>query len=219
MAVPAENADERNLIASLRRKDRHAFSVLVSRYHAGLIRVAGAFVKTRATAEEVAQDTWLAVIEGIDRFEGRSSLKSWIFAILANRARTRAVRDGRTINFSDFVDPQAGPSPDLGDSFAASGSWKSRPEAWEELDPERIVSGKELWRHALAMIDALPEGQRVVLTLHDIEGCESDEICAMLGLSESNQRVLLHRARSSLRKSFDRLIRVQVSTDRRDSDN
>jgi RNA polymerase sigma-70 factor (ECF subfamily) len=205
----ADPAEER-LLAGLRNGDEQAFMELVERYGASLLRVALLFVATRAVAEEVVQETWLAVFAGIDRFEGRSSLKTWLFRILTNRAKTRAVREARSVPFSALVGAEAGgddPAVDP-DRFLPldhprwPGHWAASPRSWAET-PEQRLLGSETRRVIRESIEALPPVQRAVITLRDIDGFESDEVCAALDLSDGNQRVLLHRARSRVRAALD----------------
>lgn len=159
-----------------------------------MIRVAATIVDSRATAEEVAQETWLAVLQNIGGFEGRSSLAGWIYTILINKARTRARREGRSVSFD-----AGGADNDLTAAFDGHGRWKETPELWDEITPERIVAGRRLAEHLRAAIDALPPAQRAVIVLRVQQGLEPAEICALLGISDGNMRVLLHRARLSLR--------------------
>jgi len=196
-----------DLYARLRSGDQVAFRSLVNRLHRSLIGVAMGFVGNRATADEVVQETWLAVIEGLDCFEQRSSLKNWIFAILANKARTRAVRDRRTITVADFAgefsDDEAAVAPFR---FDASGSWSAPPAAWDEVTPEKIVAGRQMLEHVSAAIDQLPPAQRSVLILREVENIPAPEVSSLLGITESNQRVLLHRARLRIREQIERVL-------------
>ena len=200
-------ADERELVGALRAGDEAAFSELVSRHHPALVRIAQAYTGTRALAEEVAQDTWLAVLKGIDRFEGRSALRTWIIGILMNQAKTRATREKRTVPFSSLFDPGPGePAVDPGrfeppDDPEYPRWWSSYPARWD-LPEDRSVAN-ETRAVVQRAIDALPSGQRVVITLRDVEGATSDEACSALGISETNQRVLLHRARSKVRRALE----------------
>ncbi len=194
--------DERQLVAALRSGDEAAFRDLIARYHAPFVRVAQMYVPSRALAEEVAQETWLAVLEGIDRFEGRSSLKTWLFRILTNRAKTRGMREGRSLPFSSLenddaaVDVDRFRDPDDG----WPGHWRAPPRAFPE---ERLLAAET--RDVIAdAIERLPETQRTVITLRDIEGWSADEVCNALTLSETNQRVLLHRARSAVRAALEK---------------
>jgi len=197
-------AGQAELVAALRAYDETAFAALVDELGPSMLRVARMYVSTQAVAEEVVQETWLAVLTGIDRFEGRSSLKTWIFRILANRAKTRGEREGRSLPFSS-VGGVAGDGDEHSvdpDRFLADGHWGSPPADWSGL-PEDRLAGKETIEVAHAAIEALPETQRAVITMRDLEGWSSEEARNVLGLSESNQRVLLHRARSKVRRALE----------------
>lgn len=194
--------DEAALVARLRAGDRQAFAALVARHGGALLRLARTFVKVPAVAEEVVQDTWLAALDGLAGFEGRASLRTWLFRILANRARTRAVKEGRSVPWSAFGEEvEGGPAEDPA-SFRPDGHWRERVEGWSEEDPERLALGAETRAAIEAAIAALPEGQRAVLTLRDVEGLDAAEACNILALSETNQRVLLHRARARVRAAL-----------------
>lgn len=188
------------LLARLIAGDEAAFVLLVDRFHGPLVRLALGFVRDRSVAEEVVQDTWIAVVEGLPTFEGRSSFDTWIFRILANRARTRGVREARSTPFSAFESGADGGGPAVDPSrFKESGGWGSPPKRWDEQDPERIAMSAEAMAALQQGIDALPPAQRTAVVLRDIEGLESDEVCNILDVSETNLRVLLHRGRSRLR--------------------
>jgi RNA polymerase sigma-70 factor (ECF subfamily) len=197
--------DDAELVQAIRDGDERAFAELVDRHHASLVRVAQGYVRDRAVAEEVAQDTWLAVLKGIDRFEGRSSLKTWIFRILANQAKSRAARERRTVPFSALTDadgdPDA-PSVDPNRFDSATGMWSRPPGRWPD-EPEGELLRGEARRVVLDAIGGLPDGQRAVITLRDVEGFDSAEACNVLGISEVNQRVLLHRARARVRQALE----------------
>jgi len=204
--VARVGAAEAELLDALRDGQESAFAALVQEYHASILRVAGMYVSNRATAEEVAQETWLAVLKGLDRFEGRSSLKTWIFRIVANIARTRAQRDARSVPFSSIGDETSEPAVDP-DRFVPSGErwaghWKSYPDRWDAVPEERLV-GEETRACVEQAIERLPPAQRQVITLRDVEGWSSEEVCSALELSETNQRVLLHRARSKVRQALE----------------
>jgi RNA polymerase sigma-70 factor, ECF subfamily len=202
---------EERLLRSLRDGDERAFDELVRRYHSALVRVATAYVGSRPAAEEVAQDTWLAILRGLDRFEGRSALRTWIFSILVNRAKTHAGRNGRTIPFSSLLPPEeAGSAASVEpERFVRPGAerwaghWSVPPQSWDGV-PEARLASKETREVVLRAIDALPPGQAAVITLRDVQGCSSREVCSLLGVSEVNQRVLLHRARSRVRAALER---------------
>ncbi len=179
------------LLAQARGGDASAFEALVERHHMTLVRVATTFVRNRVEAEDVAQDTWLAVLRGLERFEGRSSFRTWLFAILANRARTTAYKARR-----------AGPSVDP-DRFGPDGGWVEPPPAWTDAVDERLDAAA-LAPRVRAAIDELPEAQQQVITLRDVEGLDAGAVCQLLHISEGNQRVLLHRARSKVRTALER---------------
>lgn len=193
--------DTPEFLARLRAGDEAAFRRLIRRYHGSLVGVASGIIGSRAQAEEVVQDAWLAVFSHIGRFEGRSALSSWLFTIVLNRARTRAVREGRTVGFAAFAEDD-GPAVDPS-RFAPDGHWAERPALWEELDPERVVSGRQLWVHVQEVIEKMPAGQRAVIILRDIEGQSAEDACVLLGITSENQRVLLHRARNRVRAAID----------------
>jgi RNA polymerase sigma-70 factor (ECF subfamily) len=199
-------AAEAQLLEALRAGDEDAFRALVREYQPSLVRVARIYVPTQAAAEEVAQETWLGVLNGLSRFEGRSSLRTWIFRILTNIAKTRAVRDGRTLPFSALSDPGRVPEAAVdADRFLDlehprwPGHWALRPEAW----PEDALIAAETREQLADAIEALPPAQRAVISLRDIEGWSSEEVRNALDLSETNQRVLLHRARSKVRAALE----------------
>lgn len=202
--------EDAELARRVRAGDRPAFAALVARHGGALLRFALTFVRSRAAAEEVVQDTWMAVLEGLPRFEGRSSLRTWMFRIVANRARTRVERDGRSVPFSALGADEGGPpevpavSPDR---FDGTGHWREPIEAWTEESPERLALRAETRGVLEAAIAALPEGQRAVIVLRDLEGLDAAETCALLGIGDANQRVLLHRARTRVRLALDRHMR------------
>jgi RNA polymerase sigma-70 factor (ECF subfamily) len=199
-------AGEAELLEALRAGDEEAFRALVREYQPSLVRVARIYVPTQAAAEEVAAETWLAVVNGLSRFEGRSSLRTWIFRILTNIAKTRAVRDGRTLPFSALSDPGRVPEAAVdADRFLDPdhqrwpGHWAVKPAAW----PEEALLAAETRERLAEAIEALPATQRAVISLRDIEGWSSEEVRNALDLSETNQRVLLHRARSKVRAALE----------------
>jgi RNA polymerase sigma-70 factor (ECF subfamily) len=204
---PPDDGDERALVAALRRGEEAAFVALVARHGAALLRLARTFVRDRAVAEEVVQETWLAVLDGIDRFEGRSSLKTWIFQILSNRARTRAVRERRSAPFSALADDGHDETAVDADRFRDeghrwAGHWAAAPADWSALPEERLL-GSETLAQVQAAIETLPPRQADVLVLRDVEGWSPDEVCAALDISDGNQRILLHRARSKVRAALE----------------
>jgi RNA polymerase sigma-70 factor (ECF subfamily) len=202
-------AEDAAVVAALRRGDEAAFADLVDAYSTSLLRLAQDFVRTRAVAEEVVQETWLAVLNGIDRFEERSSLKTWIFRILVNKAKTRGVREARTVPFSALTvegdDPAVPEDRFRGPDDQWPGHWASPPRPLDTL-PEQRLLGQEVRQHLVGALETLPDTQRVVVTLRDVAGWDADEVCDTLGLSEGNQRVLLHRGRAKLRATFERYL-------------
>jgi RNA polymerase sigma-70 factor (ECF subfamily) len=205
---PSSAADDAALIAALRDRDEAAFAALILRYHPSLVRIATLFVREREVAEEVAQETWIGVLRGIERFEGRSSFRTWLFGILANQAKRHGERERRTIPFSALSAPPRGDEPAVAaDRFLPmdaewAGHWASPPPTWE-LAPEEAFFSKEVRGQIDLAIAALPPNQRAVITLRDVEGWEAADVCNALGLSQTNQRVLLHRARSRVRQALE----------------
>lgn len=216
--VPQASADAA-IVEALRRGDEEAFTRLVDQHHEVLRRIARLYVSSPAVADEVVQDTWLAVIQGLWAFEGRSSLKTWILRILINRSKTRAQREGRTVPFSEVWagEPEpaeitmGAPHRDAASDGLNPGvhhAAMDNPTAARHrnislqdpgLSPEARLLTQETRAALRVAIDALPPNQRLVITMRDIEGCSSEEVCNSLGLSETNQRVILHRARSNIR--------------------
>ena len=209
--------DERGLVARLRTRDEAAFIELVERWTPGMLRVARGYVATPATAEEVVQETWLGVLNGIDRFEQRSSLKTWVFRILSNVAKTRGQRDRRSIPFSALApaDADAGPTVDPGrfrpHDHPRAHHWNIAdghgPADWGDSAEDRVLA-RDALRLLRDAIDRLPDAQRLVITLRDVEGFASDEVCDLLDISAGNQRVLLHRARARVRASLEQELAV-----------
>jgi RNA polymerase sigma-70 factor (ECF subfamily) len=203
---PTVASDE---LAALRAGDEAAFMALVRRHHAAMVRVAQIYVSRRDVAEEVVQEAWVGALRGLDRFEGRSSLKTWLFRIVTNLAKTRAAREGRTIPFSALRTPGSVPEPAVEperfrppDDARWPGHWAAKPAEWPE---QRLLETESLARIKEA-IEELPDNQRAVITLRDVEGWSSEEVCNALELSETNQRVLLHRARSKVRRALERYL-------------
>ena len=200
-----DSHDDAELVERLRAGDEDAFAELVDRYHASLVRVARMYVRDNATAEDVAAETWLAVVNGIDRFEGRSSLKTWLFRILTNRAKTRGQREARSVPFSSIGDSNE-PAVDA-DRFRLedplAGAWSDPPRPWEGDPEERLLAG-EARELILSTIEGLPPSQRAAITLRDIEGLSAEDVRNVLGVTDTNQRVLLHRARSTVRRALER---------------
>ena len=186
-------ADDRELVERLQAGDEAAFVELIRTYQTRMQRLAESVVSSRSVAEEVVQDTWLAVVRGVERFEGRSTLKTWLFHILLNRARTAAGREHRAPPLAD---------DDLGERFDATGAWATPPVPWAEQAEDRIVA-EHLAERVRELLPQLPEVQRQVLLLRDVEGLPAPDVCELLGVSDGNQRVLLHRARVHLRRQLD----------------
>jgi RNA polymerase sigma-70 factor (ECF subfamily) len=205
--------EDHELVQRLREGDEMAFAELIDRYGAMMLRVAQMYVRDRATAEEVVQETWLAVLNGIDRFEERSSLKTWLFRILTNRAKTRGQRDGRIVPFSALAgadlegdEPSVDPDRFLGPDSPHPGAWAAPPVAWPE---ERLLERETLGVIEMA-IDDLPEAQRDVILLRDVDGWTPMEVSDVLGITDGNQRVLLHRARSKVRAALERYMDPEI---------
>lgn len=214
MAAGGASQDDLALLEALRAGDESAFATLVERYHAALVRLARLYVHDAAVAQEVAQDTWLGVLNGIASFVPRASLKTWIFRILINRAKTSAAREGRSIPFSAAFDAQSAPDEPAVDpgrfqpddpSSDQPGWWATPPGEWGS-SPEELLLAAETRARLMAAIAELAPSQREVITLRDVEGLSSDEVCNILGISDTNQRVLLHRARSKVRQAVERYV-------------
>ena len=185
--------EEAELVRRLQAGDERAFEEVVTRYHQRLLRAARSYVSSDAIAEEVVQDTWVAVIRGIERFEGRSSLATWLFHILMNRARTTGVREHRSTPF-DITDEGSAPT----ELFTTDGAWAQPPQPWTDAVDDRLVA-EQLAPHVHDCLDGLPSTQRLVVTMRDVEGLEAEEVCTVLGVTAGNQRVLLHRGRARVR--------------------
>jgi RNA polymerase sigma-70 factor (ECF subfamily) len=203
------DASDAGFVEALRRGDETAFRQLIDAHRPSLLLVARGYVGSRAVAEEVVQETWLGVLRGLERFEGRSSLKTWIFRILTNVARTRASRERRSVPFSSLAAREAAEGETAVDAerFLPAdherwpGHWASAPTVWQT--PEEGVLTAETRQLIVAAIEQLPAGQRTVISLRDIEGWRSQEVCSALEISEGNQRVLLHRARAKVRNRLE----------------
>ncbi|WP_043660380.1 sigma-70 family RNA polymerase sigma factor [Nocardia thailandica] len=202
-ALPADDI----LVADLRNGVESSFALVVDAWSGSMLRLARSFVSTHASAEEVVQEAWLAVLQGIDRFEGRSSLKTWVYRILVNLAKKRGVKEHRIVPFAVLIAEDEGPSVDParfrppGDPYPGHWVAGGKPQPWPE--PGSAAEQAETGRVLAAAVAALPARQRAVLTLRDIEGYSADEVCAMLEVSAGNQRVLLHRARSTVRAALE----------------
>lgn len=194
---------ELRLVDALKRGDEAAFMALVEQFHVTMIRIARRYVSNSDIAEEVVQETWLGVLHGLDHFEQRSSLKTWIFRILLNRAKSRASREARWLTFSEMHPFQTEEPAVEADAFDADGWWRTHPADWSNR-LEHGVLWQETYAYIQDVIQRLPVNQRLVITLRDIEGWTSLEVCAVVAITEENQRVLLHRARAKVRKALAR---------------
>ena len=210
LASTVTSTDDLHLVEQLRSGNEAAFVSLIDRYAPTMLRLAMVYVRAWSVAEEVVQETWMAVLEGLNRFEGRSSLKTWLFRILTNRAITRAEREGRSIPFSslsdhytDLAEPAVDSDRFLPADHQESGHWVSFPSNWQETPEERLLSQETRARLEKA-IESLPPSQREIIILRDIEGWTAVETCSFLGISEADQRVLLHRARAKVRSMLEK---------------
>jgi RNA polymerase sigma-70 factor (ECF subfamily) len=194
--VPPNAADEAGLIRRLRAGDEEAFATLVDLHHAAMVRLARGYVRSRAVAEEVAQEAWLGLLRGIDGFEERSSLRTWLFRIVVNRAISTGLHERRHLPVDD------GELQDDNGRFSKDGWWVTPPAHWADEAIDRITA-PELAARIRQLIDDLPPGQRQVVTLRDVEGLSRTEVCDILGISQANQRVLLHRGRARLRRELE----------------
>lgn len=206
-AVFVLSEDDMRILDALKKKDEAAFMDLVERYRPAMLQVALSYTQSRAIAEEMLQETWLAVVQGLEHFAGRSSLKTWIFSILMNIARRRSERESRSVSFSSMQgpgedQPAVSPSRFLVAGDRNPGGWKHFPMSWAGI-PEAELLSKEALMEVRAAIEALPPTQRQVIALRDVNGMSSDECCTVLGISDTNQRVLLHRARSKVRAALE----------------
>ncbi len=200
---PRASSTDLSLVARLRAGEESALIELVRRYHGALLRLALVFLPNRASAEEVVQDTWTCVVDGLASFEGRSSLKTWICRILTNRAKTRLIREARSVPFSALGDSESDvPAVDPA-RFFPNGRWAEPPRRWTDETPEKLLMQKDAMACLDRALQELPASQRAVVTLRDVEGLDSDEVCNVLDIRETNQRVLLHRGRSKLRRALE----------------
>lgn len=202
--------DDEQIIAGLQQRKEAAFQFLINHYHTSLVRVAMLYLPDAAAAEEIAQETWLKVLEGIDRFEKRSTLKTWIFAILSNLAKSRSKREGRCIPFSELdpLDDRDDEPAVPADRFSPAsdsqypGHWLVPPTPWD-ISPEEHLLSNELKDCIFKALENLNENQRAIITLHDLEGLSSEEICNIFSISDTYQRVLLHRGRAKVRQAIE----------------
>lgn len=192
--------EDEELVARLRAGEEQAFVTLVARHHASMLRLANSFVSSAAVAEEVVQDTWMGVLRGIDGFAGRSSFKTWLLAILVNRARTTGMRERRSVAIGDAV------AAVDASRFDAFGAWSLPPQHWVQDSDDRLLA-QALTQRIDDTLRQLPARQREVVTLRDVDGLSSREVCEVLDISEANQRVLLHRGRSHLRQALEDSVR------------
>ncbi len=209
MAGTAEDGDrfgERSLVASLRAGDEGAFAALVDGWSGWMLRLAREHVSTAGAAEEVVQETWLAVLRGLDGFRGEASLRTWVYRILVNQARREGVRERRTVPFASVTPEDEGPTVDpsrfRGRQDEYRGGWRVFPHEW----PEHVAMTREVYEVVRTALVELPARQRVVVTLRDLAGHPADEVCSMLGITAANQRVLLHRGRAVVRAHLERYL-------------
>lgn len=211
-AIPAPNIGTRTgaesrLVARLRSGDERAFDELVRKNHSALIRMAMGYVREREIAEEVVQDTWMSAIDALKRFEGRSSLRTWLFGILIHKAKDRGVRESRHVTFSAFAGAENDDEPIDPSRFHSSGvdagAWASPPELWDERTPEKLLASKQTFVALTRALDELPPSLREVLVLKDVEGIDAKEICELLNITETNLYVRLHRARERVREAVE----------------
>jgi RNA polymerase sigma-70 factor, ECF subfamily len=206
-AFDARDAEERALVEALRHGDEVAFTTLLDRYQSSLVRLAMMYVPNRQAAEDAVQDTWMGVVQGIDRFEGRSSLRTWLFRILLNRAKAKGVAERRQVPASSLDDSEdhgdaVDPARFFDHSSRWAGHWSTPPQSWDGIPEDRLL-GQELRALVEEVVAGLPHAQREVITLRDIRGLSAVEVCTVLDLSEANQRVLLHRARTKVRARLE----------------
>jgi RNA polymerase sigma-70 factor (ECF subfamily) len=213
--VQPTTQQETRLIGALRAGDEAAFASLIDMYHASMLRIAMLYVRNASVAEEVVQDAWLGMLRGLGGFEARSSLKTWLFRILVNTAKARAMRERRSVplsvladaglevsSFEPALEPERFRPPD---APQWAGGWVSFPMTWGDAPEERLLA-RETQLTIRGAIDALPPNQRSVVSLRDIEGWAAEEVCQVLQITEANQRVLLHRGRSRVRRVLERYL-------------
>jgi RNA polymerase sigma-70 factor (ECF subfamily) len=196
-------------LEALKAGDEAAFQSLVQRYHTSMFRLAMTYVGDRGVAEDVVQEAWLNCLRSLDRFEGRSSLKTWLFGILVNVARARRRKESRILPFASLFRRDESdshrPTVDRG-RFGSDGMWSDAPHSWDNI-PESKVLGDETLHHVRSAIDALPAKQREVILLRDVAGFEASEVSSLLGISPANERVRLHRARAAVRQTLEEYLR------------
>jgi RNA polymerase sigma-70 factor, ECF subfamily len=208
------------LVAGLRAGDEATFARLIDAWSRSMLRLARSYVSTNDSAEEVVQDTWLAVLQGIDRFEGRSSLRTWVYRILVNTAKRRGVREKRAVPVSSLLpsDSDDGPTVDparfQGPDQSYPGHWREFPQSWPTPSPEHAVVSGEVLRVIGEALETLPARQRSVITLRDVDGYTSAEVCEILEITRENQRVLLHRARAAVRARLEAYFATVSAVDR-----
>lgn len=205
---------EQHLIARLQKREERAFDELVNKHHGALIRMAMGYVADRESAEEVVQDTWIAVIDGLDRFEGRSSLRTWIFGIMIHKAKDRGAREKRHMTFSSFesIDDDGNETVDpsrFHQSGEWAGSWALPPQPWDDRTPEKLLASQQAVDAMNRAIEALPRNLKDVLILRDIEGVDAKEVCEVLRIAEPNLYVRLHRARERVRQAVETYLQGQ----------
>jgi RNA polymerase sigma-70 factor, ECF subfamily len=204
--VVTATADESALIAALRAGDQNAFAQLVDQHTPAMLRVARKYVTSQASAEDVVQETWIALVRGIGKFEGRSSLRTWLFAVMANVAKARGIRERRDRDAVAELGSIVDPARFYGADDPRAGSWKEPPALFPD-SPEGSVLRSELRAITQRELDKLPDGQRAVVTLRDMLGFDSAEVCDLLDVSPANQRVLLHRGRVAIREVLEQYVR------------
>jgi RNA polymerase sigma-70 factor, ECF subfamily len=205
VAAP-ERSDDGALVERLRAGDEQAFAALVDGWSGWMLRLAREHVPTPSVAEEVVQETWLAVLEGLDRFRGEASLRTWVYRILVNQAKRHGIRERRSVPFASLTDDDTGPTVDperfQGPEEPHPGGWRRFPEVW----PEQVALTREVRSVVTTALEELPTRQRVVVALRDLDGHTSDEVCDLLDISPGNQRVLLHRGRAVVRAHLERYL-------------
>jgi RNA polymerase sigma-70 factor, ECF subfamily len=211
-AAAVGSADGLDLVASLKAGDEQAFAALVDGWSGWMLRLAREHVASHAIAEEVVQETWLAVLRGLDGFRGEASLRTWVYRILANQAKRRGVREQRTIPFASLTSDDEGPTVDparfRGPEDQYPGGWRTFPEEW----PEQMTLTREVHEVVAAALTDLPDRQRAVVALRDLDGLTSEEVCDLLDISAGNQRVLLHRGRAAVRAHLERYLTGSPAT-------